>query len=277
MNREELVETITREVVDRLKRQEAGGSGPGGSGSRNGGSSAVRQRNPAVKSEIAAAGVDLARYVDHTLLKPEATAAQIDKLVAEAKQHNFRAVCVNGSWTERCAQQLRGTNVSVAVVVGFPLGAMASRIKAAEARLAIEEGADEIDMVLNIGALKGRDLDTVRKDILSVTRVTGTQRLTKVIIEAALLTDEEKVLACEIAEDAGADFVKTSTGFSKGGATVHDVALMRKTVSSTVEVKAAGGIRSRDDAVAMIEAGATRLGTSAGIAIVSGGQSAEAY
>jgi deoxyribose-phosphate aldolase len=220
---------------------------------------------------------ELARYIDHTLLKPEATAAQIDTLVREATQHNFRAVCVNGTWTERCAKQLRGTDVGLAVVVGFPLGAMASRIKAAEARLAIEQGADEIDMVMNVGALKGRDLDLVRSDILAVTRVTGAQNVTKVIIEAALLTDEEKVLACRIAEDAGADFVKTSTGFAKSGATLHDVALMRKTVSSKVEVKAAGGIRSRDDAIAMIEAGASRLGTSAGIAIVTGGQSAEAY
>ncbi|MGM0675213.1 MAG: deoxyribose-phosphate aldolase, partial [Spirochaetota bacterium] len=213
----------------------------------------------------------------HTLLKPDSTAAQIDELVREAKEHNFRAVCVNGTWTERCVQALHGTDVDVAVVVGFPLGAMASRIKAAEARHAIEEGADEIDMVINIGALKSRDLDLVRNDILAVTRVTGTHCLTKVIIEAALLTDEEKVLACQIAEDAGADFVKTSTGFAKGGATVHDVALMRKTVSPNIEVKAAGGIRSREDAVAMIEAGATRLGTSAGVAIVSGAESTEAY
>ncbi len=221
--------------------------------------------------------MQLNRYIDHTLLKPDSTAAQIDELVREAKEHNFRAVCVNGTWTERCVQALHGTDVDVAVVVGFPLGAMASRIKAAEARHAIEEGADEIDMVINIGALKSRDLDLVRNDILAVTRVTGTHCLTKVIIEAALLTDEEKVLACQIAEDAGADFVKTSTGFAKGGATVHDVALMRKTVSPNIEVKAAGGIRSREDAVAMIEAGATRLGTSAGVAIVSGAESTEAY
>jgi deoxyribose-phosphate aldolase len=234
-------------------------------------------RKTAAAAAVSSANLQVNRYIDHTLLKPESTQTQVDTLVAEAKKHNFRAVCVNGTWTQRCAQQLRGTEVGLAIVVGFPLGAMASRIKAAEARLAIEEGADEIDMVLNIGALKSRDLDLVRKDILAVTRVTGTQKVTKVIIEAALLTDEEKVLACQIAEDAGADFVKTSTGFAKSGATLHDVALMRKTVSPKVEVKAAGGIRSRDDAIAMIEAGASRLGTSAGIAIVTGGQSAEAY
>ncbi len=260
MNREDLVEAITREVVSRLK---SGESAPPATGGQS--------------AAAAASTMQLNRYVDHTLLKPESTSAQIDTLVAEAKEHNFRAVCVNSTWTERCAQQLRGTDVDVAVVVGFPLGAMASRIKAAEARLAVEEGADEIDMVINIGALKSRDLDLVRKDILSVTRVTGPQLVTKVIIEAALLTDEEKVLACQVAEDAGADFVKTSTGFAKGGATVHDVALMRNTVSRKVEVKAAGGIRSREDAIAMIDAGATRLGTSAGIAIVTGGQSTDAY
>jgi deoxyribose-phosphate aldolase len=260
MNREELVDAITHEVVSRLKERGDGNNGKSAS---------------AVESIRTAQNIH--RYIDHTLLKPESTAAQIDTLVAEAKQYNFRAVCVNGSWTERCAKQLRGTDVGLAVVVGFPLGAMVSRIKAAEARLALEQGADEIDMVMNIGALKGRDLDLVRKDILAVTRVTGTQAITKVIIEAALLSDDEKVLACQIAEDAGADFVKTSTGFSKGGATLHDVALMRSTVSSGVQVKAAGGIRSRDDAIAMIEAGASRLGTSAGVVIVTGGQSEEAY
>lgn len=260
MNREDLVEAITREVVSRLKGGE--------------------DTAPAAAAGAAAARsatLELNRYIDHTLLKPESTEEQVDTIVAEAKKHNFRAVCVNGTWTERCAQQLRGTEVGLAVVVGFPLGAMASRIKAAEARLAVEEGADEIDMVINIGALKSRDLDLVRRDILAVTRVTGTQRITKVIIEAALLTDEEKVLACQIAEDAGAAFVKTSTGFARGGATVHDVALMRNTVSPKIEVKAAGGIRSRDDAIAMIEAGATRLGTSAGVAIVTGGTSTDAY
>jgi deoxyribose-phosphate aldolase len=260
MNREDLVEAITREVIRRVESVEGSGA-----------------RKTAAAAAVSSANLQVNRYIDHTLLKPESTQTQVDTLVAEAKKHNFRAVCVNGTWTQRCAQQLRGTEVGLAIVVGFPLGAKASRIKAAEARLAIEEGADEIDMVLNIGALKSRDLDLVRKDILAVTRVTGTQKVTKVIIEAALLTDEEKVLACRIAEDAGADFVKTSTGFAKSGATLHDVALMRKTVSPKVEVKAAGGIRSRDDAIAMIEAGASRLGTSAGIAIVTGGQSAEAY
>lgn len=257
MEREELVEAITREVMRRLQEE------PGGKSVTTGSSPG--------------AGRDLSKYIDHTLLKPDSTASAIDTLCAEAAEHKFAAVCVNGTWTERCVKRLRGTGVKVAVVVGFPLGAMATRIKAQEARHAVEEGADEIDMVLNIGALKSGDTDSVRQDIMAVTRVTGSHKKTKVILETCLLTDEEKVLACQLAEDAGAAFVKTSTGFSTGGATVHDVSLMRRTVSNKVEVKASGGVRSWSDAMSVINAGATRIGTSSGIAIISGAQGASSY
>lgn len=220
---------------------------------------------------------DINRYIDHTLLRPEATREQIRKLVREAREHDFYTVCVNGCWTAYCASELDGTSVGVATVVGFPLGAMATRIKAAEAEAALSDGATEIDMVVNVGALKDGDLDRVRDDIAAVTRMTGDERVTKVIIETVLLTDEEKVLACRIAEEAGAGFVKTSTGFLGGGATVADVELMRKAVGLHVKVKASGGIRDREQAAAMIHAGASRLGTSAGVAIVTGGSGAQAY
>ncbi|MBN2049575.1 MAG: deoxyribose-phosphate aldolase [Spirochaetales bacterium] len=220
---------------------------------------------------------DIASYIDHTLLKAEATAEQIDKLCDEAAAYHFASVCVNTSWTARCAKRLRGTGVKVAVVVGFPLGAMSGRSKGFEARHAIEEGAGEIDMVINIGALKSGDLKTVEEDIKHVVRVCGRNVVLKVIIETALLTDEEKVTACRIAKDAGADFVKTSTGFSSAGAKAEDVALMRRVVGPKMGVKAAGGVRSFQDAVAMINAGANRLGTSSGVAIVTGSASSAAY
>jgi deoxyribose-phosphate aldolase len=273
MEREELVETITREVMKRIQQQ--GATEDGGQARSRGQARSGGRAGSALSPSLSSA--DLASYIDHTMLKPDATAATIETLCAEAAEHRFRAVCVNGGWTERCVKRLRGTGVGVAVVVGFPLGAMASRIKAQEARHAVEEGADEIDMVLNIGSLKSGDWDHVRQDILAVTRVTGTHKKTKVILETCLLTDEEKVKACQIAEDAGAAFVKTSTGFSTGGATVHDVSLMRRTVGSTVEVKASGGVRSWSDALSVINAGATRIGTSSGIAIVSGAQGTSSY
>ena len=220
----------------------------------------------------------MASYIDHTLLKPEATAAEIDKLCDEARKSHFASVCINGTWVRRCAEILSGSGVAVCCVVGFPLGAMASEVKAYEARRAIEDGACEIDMVINVGALKSGDHDFVRRDIALVAEVCHKlgARL-KVILETALLTDPEKVKACELAQLAGADFVKTSTGFSKGGATAADVALMRKTVGPTMGVKAAGGIRDEKDAKAMIQAGATRLGASASVAIVQGGRGGAAY
>jgi deoxyribose-phosphate aldolase len=251
MNEKELVERITREVMARLQQDQRQGD--------------------------AVPAADLAAYIDHTLLKPEATSEQIDTLCDEAREHNFYSVCVNSSWTARCARRLRGSPVKVCAVVGFPLGAMNSRSKAFEARHAVEEGAREIDMVINVGALKAGQLDIVEEDIRAVRRACRPSVLLKVIIETALLTDEEKVTACKLAQKAGADFVKTSTGFSKAGATVEDVALMRRTVGPKMGVKAAGGVRSAEDANRMIAAGATRLGTSSGVVIVTGGKSEGSY
>lgn len=214
---------------------------------------------------------DIASYIDHTLLRPGATGSEIDRLCEEARRYNFAAVCVNPVWVRRARENLRGSNVGIASVVGFPLGANASEIKVMEARRALREGAREIDMVINVGLLKEGDYEAVRKDIARVAdacREVGA--VCKVIIEAGLLTDEEKVVACQMAKDARADYVKTSTGFGAGGATVYDVALMRETVGPSMGVKASGGIKTADDAEQMIAAGATRIGASAGITIVSG-------
>mgnify|MGYP005851420787 CR=1 FL=1 len=220
---------------------------------------------------------DLARYIDHTLLKPEASPAQIAQLCQEARQYCFAAVCVNPAYVRQCNQLLQGSPVAVCSVVGFPLGATLPQVKAYEAQLVIQDGASEVDMVINIGALKGGDDDWVQRDIAAVARVCqDNQALLKVIIEAALLTNNEKIKACQLAVTAGAGFVKTSTGFGPGGATVHDVSLMRRTVGPNVGVKAAGGIRTYEDALAMINAGATRLGTSAGVRIMQEAQAAPA-
>ena len=212
---------------------------------------------------------NIASYIDHTVLAADATEEKIQKLCDEAKEWKFASVCVNTCWTKFCAQQLKGTGVNVCTVVGFPLGAMCTKAKAFEAKCAVEEGATEVDMVINIGLLKDYKDDLVEEDIRAVKQACG-DKVLKVIIEACLLTDEEKVRACQLSVKAGADFVKTSTGFSKWGAKVEDVALMRKTVGDKTGVKAAGGIRTYEDAVKMIEAGANRLGCSAGIAIVQG-------
>lgn len=213
---------------------------------------------------------DLARYIDHTLLKPEATREQVMKLCAEAREHHFRSVCVNPTWVALAASQLRGSDVLTCTVVGFPLGATEPEIKALEARRAIRAGAREIDMVLNIGALKSGDDELVLRDIRAVVEsCRDGGAVCKVILETALLTDDEKRRACELSRTARAHFVKTSTGFSTGGATVADVALMASVVRPAgMEVKASGGIKSYTDAKAMIEAGATRLGASASIGIV---------
>jgi deoxyribose-phosphate aldolase len=211
----------------------------------------------------------MAAYIDHTLLKPDATAAEVDELCAQALEHGFASVCVNGTWVRRCAEILAGSSVLTCAVVGFPLGACAPEVKVYEARRAIEDGACEVDMVMNVGALRSGDDEFVRRDIAGVAQ--ACHRLgarLKVILETCLLTDGEKVRACEAAMRAGADFVKTSTGFSKGGATVEDVALMRRTVGPVMGVKASGGVRDKDVAAAMIQAGATRLGASASVALV---------
>ena len=210
------------------------------------------------------------KLFDHTILKPDASIEAVDKICKEALEYDFASVCVNQYRTAQVAKALKGSNVKVCTVVGFPLGAVDACIKAYETKLAIEAGADEIDMVINIGALKDGAYDVVKDDIRTVKDVCDANNvILKVIIETCLLTDEEKVKACEISLEAGADFVKTSTGFSTGGATVEDVKLMRKVVGDNAYVKASGGIRDKDTALAMIEAGADRLGTSATVAIVS--------
>lgn len=210
-----------------------------------------------------------ANLIDHTLLKPEVTESQIKQLCEEAKTYSFASVCVNPTWVKYCAEQLSQTDVKVCTVIGFPLGASTSAVKAFETKDAIANGAGEIDMVINIGALKDGQYDAVRADIAAVVEAAnGT--LVKVIIETCLLTDVEKVKACELAVQAGADFVKTSTGFSTGGATVEDVALMRETVGPSIGVKASGGVRSLEDLKKMIAAGATRIGASSGVAIMEG-------
>ncbi|MFS0554592.1 deoxyribose-phosphate aldolase [Brevibacillus sp. 179-C9.3 HS] len=213
--------------------------------------------------------MNMNKYIDHTLLKPDATQEMIDKLCAEAREHDFMSVCVNPYWVKRSAELLAGSDVKVCTVIGFPLGASTIESKAAETRDAIANGATEVDMVLNVGALKSGDLETVKNDIVAVKQAAG-DILLKVILETCLLTEEEKVVACKLSVEAGADYVKTSTGFSTGGATVEDIALMRKTVGPNVGVKASGGVRDGETAVAMIEAGASRIGTSSGVSIVTG-------
>lgn len=214
---------------------------------------------------------EMARLIDHTLLKATATEAEVDKVCEEARVHGFGAVCVNPVYVPRAAAALRGSPVAVATVIGFPLGANQPEVKAAESRLALQQGATELDMVLNVGALKSRDLGLVARDIEAVVEEGHKAgALVKVIIETCYLTDEEKVLACRLAKQAGADYVKTSTGFGTGGATAADVRLMRETVGPEMGVKASGGIRTTADALAMAEAGASRIGASAGIAILQG-------
>ncbi|WP_284037404.1 deoxyribose-phosphate aldolase [Neobacillus sp. 114] len=221
---------------------------------------------------------NIARMIDHTLLKPEATKEQIVKLAEEAKEYSFASVCVNPTWVKTAAEILKDTpDVKVCTVIGFPLGATTSETKAFETKNAIDNGADEVDMVINIGALKDQQDDLVESDIRNVVEAAKGQALVKVIIETSLLTDEEKKRACELSVKAGADFVKTSTGFSTGGATVEDIRLMRETVGPDIGVKASGGVRSREDALAMVEAGATRIGASSGVAICKGEVSSSNY
>ena len=211
--------------------------------------------------------MQLNQYIDHTMLKADATRADIEKLCLEAKQHEFASVCVNTCFVPLAAKLLEGSEVKVCCVVGFPLGAMSTPAKAFEAQWAVEHGAQEVDMVLNVGAMISGEEEIVLRDIEAVVQAAHPKAIVKVILENCLLDDEQKIRACKLCVQAGAEFVKTSTGFSNGGATVEDVALMKRAVGGRAKVKAAGGIRTRQQALAMIEAGADRIGASAGIAI----------
>ena len=270
IDRTELIEVVTRQVLATLAGEHT--------------DQGLENAQPLVDSGAERLGYcgngadvpkPLASYIDHTLLRPDASPADIDALCDEAVEYGFAAVCINPAWVARAKRRMRGAGVMVASVVGFPLGANTHEIKAMEARRALRDGAREIDMVINIGALKGGEHDLVRRDIAGVSdacREVGA--LNKVIIEAAYLTDEEKVIACRLAVAGRAHYVKTSTGFGPGGATVFDVALMREVVGEKMGVKAAGGIHTADEVREMITAGATRIGASAGVRIVSGEEGA---
>ncbi|BAC13919.1 deoxyribose-phosphate aldolase [Oceanobacillus iheyensis] len=221
--------------------------------------------------------MDLAKYIDHTQLKPDTTKQSIVKIVEEAKQHEFASVCVNPHWVSYCYNELKDTPVKVCTVIGFPLGATSTETKIFETNQAIADGATEVDMVINVGELKSNNDAFVEKDIRAVVEAAKGKALTKVIIETSLLTEDEKVRACKLAKNAEADYVKTSTGFSGGGATVEDIRLMRETVGPEMGVKASGGVRDLEQTEAMIEAGATRIGASSGVAIVSGEQGTSDY
>ncbi len=278
---EQIIEQITRNVLVLIKEEQDRASL--GSGNGNGSLSA---ENFAEKVQpVVSAGAErlastlgmtptdgrVAHMIDHTLLKPDATQDEIAQLCYEARKYKFASVCVNPSYVKLCSELLQGSGVEVCVVVGFPLGATPTDGKVFETQQAIREGASEVDMVINVGALKSRDYELVERDIASVARTCHADNaILKVIIEAALLTDEEKVVACQLSKVAGADFVKTSTGFGPGGATVEDVALMRRVVGPAMGVKAAGGIRTFEDAQKMIAAGASRLGASASVRIIQG-------
>lgn len=284
MDRDQLIEAVTRQVLLALSGESGDrcldcmGACAAHCGDKVRVMVAAGARRVSYSGNGADVPGDLAGYIDHTLLKPEASAQEIDRLCDEAREFAFAAVCVNPTWVRRSAARLKGSGVAVASVAGFPLGASLPEIKAQEARRALRDGAREIDMVLNLGALKSRDHDLVRRDVERVSDACHeVGAINKVIIEAVLLSDEEKVIACRLAQQGRADYVKTSTGFSKGGATAFDVALMRETVGPRLGVKAAGGIRSAEDVKTMIAAGATRIGASAGVAIVSGGTAREPY
>jgi len=254
MDQKELIDKITKEVMSRLNEKTIVQD------------SAKKESNP--KSFLSP--IELAGYIDHTLLKPESTKAQFDKLCEEALKYKFFSVCVNSSWVPYVTKKLRGTGIKICAVVGFPLGAMDSRSKAFEARNAIDAGANELDMVINVGALKSKDYKFVEEDIRAIKRVCRSNTILKVIIETSLLTDDEKVIACEISKKADADFVKTSTGFMGGGATVADIMLMRRIVGPKIGVKASGGVKDYNQAVALIQAGANRIGCGSSVAVITG-------
>jgi deoxyribose-phosphate aldolase len=273
MNREyeTLVEQITELVISRLNAQEVA-NGEWAPCSPHHIACALQagaSRIGLLAGQASSAAGEVAAYIDHTLLKPEATRDEIEKLCREARAYSFASVCVNPTWVRECAFALYGSTVRVCTVVGFPLGATIGDVKVYEARRAIFDGATEIDMVINIGALKSGDDQTVARDIAGVVEAAHEAcAIVKTIIETALLSEEEKVRACLLAKEAGADFVKTSTGFSRGGATVADIALMRQVVGTEIGVKAAGGVKDLQAAREMISAGATRIGASAGVRIV---------
>lgn len=258
MEENELIEKITKEILSKLeKMNKTEGSAKGNASEKNTSTSTI-------------SATELAGYIDHTLLKPGAIESQFAQLCEEALQYKFKSVCVNSSWIPYVAKKLRGSTVKVCSVIGFPLGEMDTRSKAFEARSALANGAHELDMVINTSALKSGNLKLVEEDIRAIKRVCRGNTLLKVIIETSLLTDAEKVLACEISKKVGVDFVKTSTGFTGAGATVEDVALMRRVVGPKIGVKASGGIRDYKTAIAMIQAGANRIGAGASVAIVTG-------
>ncbi len=259
MDHNELVDKITAEVMARIKNN------------MNAQASLTNQSNN--ESKLGITTQELARYIDHTLLTPDAIAPQFDQLCDEAKKYNFYSVCVNSSWVSYVAKKVRGSNVKVCSVVGFPLGEMDSRSKAFETRNAIDNGAHEIDMVISVSALKSGNYKYVEDDIRAVKRACRSNTVLKVILETSLLDEKEKVIACEICKKVEVDFVKTSTGFSTAGATVADITLMRRVVGPDMGVKASGGIRDFKGAVDMIRAGATRIGAGASVAIVTGGTS----
>jgi deoxyribose-phosphate aldolase len=279
---ERIIEEITRQVLIYLQEE------PGGNGNGNGKHAPLSSNNFTDRvTPVIDAGADriastlgifptdgqLAHMIDHTILKPDATQDEIAQLCFEARKYSFASVCVNPSYVKLCNDLLEGSDVLVCTVVGFPLGATPTEVKVFETQQAVREGADEVDMVINVGALKSRDYELVERDIASVARACHAgNAILKVIIEAALLTDEEKVAACQLAKVAGADFVKTSTGFGPGGATAEDVALMRHVVGPAMGVKAAGGIRTYEDAKKMIAAGASRIGASASVKIMQGAE-----
>lgn len=212
--------------------------------------------------------MNINKLIDHTALKPNTNKESILKLIAEAKTYDFASVCVNPCWVALAHQELKNTDVKVCTVIGFPLGANTTEVKVFETKDAIEKGAQEIDMVINIAMLKDKEYDYVENEIHQIVEAAKDKAIVKVIIETCLLTDEEKIKACELSQKAGADFVKTSTGFSTGGATVHDIALMRKTVGAEMGIKASGGVHTHEEALAMVEAGATRIGASAGVKLL---------
>lgn len=236
-----------------------------------------QHHRPAAQVALPAGPWDLSPLIDHTLLKADATGAQVETLCAEALQHGFASVCINPLWVPLAESLLKGSPVRTCTVVGFPLGASSPRAKAHEAVLALEDGAQEVDMVLAIGAVKAGDWDAVRRDLEGLRAAVPAPAVLKIILETCLLTDGEKAQACALALEVGLDFVKTSTGFSTGGATEADVALMRRTVGTAMGVKASGGIRTYEGALAMVLAGATRLGLSASVAVVQGGAGAGPY